>query len=68
MGKVMLRFDYNSDQTVLNPCTLTLKATTENTVKLPTNSNGRGLISKQELVPGVNLAVINYEKPWILYD
>ncbi|PNF14896.1 hypothetical protein B7P43_G05140 [Cryptotermes secundus] len=35
---------------------ITLKARTENLVRLPTPSKGQGLISKKELIPGVYLA------------
>jgi hypothetical protein len=37
-------------------CKLTLKARSENIVKLPTKSLGHRLISKKKLMPGVYLA------------
>ena len=55
MGDVV-KFDPTPDRANTENCKLTLKARSENTVKLPTNSLGHGLISKKELMPGVYLA------------
>jgi hypothetical protein len=37
-------------------CRLTLRARTENIVRVPTNYKGLGLLAKNEILPGVNLA------------
>jgi len=56
MGNVVVKFDPKLDKTDADTCKLTLKARSENIVKLPTKSMGHGLISKRELIPGVYLA------------
>lgn len=56
MGDVVVRFDPKPDKINGDNCKLTLKARSENIVKLPTKSMGHGLISKRELIPGVYLA------------
>ena len=38
------------------PCRLTLQARTENTVNVPTNYKGLGLLHKNELLTGIYLA------------
>jgi len=55
-GDVVVRFDPKPDKINGENCKLTLKARSENIVKLPTKSMGHGLISKRELIPGVYLA------------
>jgi len=56
MGDVVVKFDPKPDKVNSENCKLTLKARSENIVKLPTKSLGHGLISKRELMPGVYLA------------
>jgi hypothetical protein len=56
MGHVIVKFDPKPDEDNSENCKLTLKARSENIVKLPTKSLGHGLISKKELMPGVYLA------------
>jgi hypothetical protein len=51
-----VRFDPKPDKINGENCKLTLKARSENIVKLPTTSMGHGLINKRELIPGVYLA------------
>ena len=43
-NEVVVNFDPKSSANKTEPCTLTLKARTENIVGLPTFSNGMGLI------------------------
>jgi hypothetical protein len=56
MEDVVVRFDPKPDKINGDNCKLTLKARSENIVKLPTKSMGHGLISKRKLTPGVYLA------------
>jgi len=56
MGDVVVKFDPKPDKANSKNCKLTLKARSENIVKLPTKSLGHGLTSKKELIPGVYLA------------
>ena len=56
MGDVVGKFDLKSATANSGNCKLTLKARSENIVKLSTKSLGYGLISKKELMPGVYLA------------
>ena len=51
-----MRFDPKPDKINGDNCKLTLKARSENIVKLPSKSMGHGLISKRELIPGVYLS------------
>jgi hypothetical protein len=52
-NEVVVNFDSRPSEIRTEPCKLTLKARTENIV---TNSKGFGLISKNELLPGLYLA------------
>ena len=51
-----MKFGPKPDKISSENCKLTLKARSENIVKLPTKSLGHGLISKRELIPGIYLA------------
>lgn len=55
-NEVVVNFDPRPSEIRAEPCKLTLKARTENVVRVPTTSKGFGLISKSELLPGVYLA------------
>jgi hypothetical protein len=55
VGDVVVKFDPKPDTINSENCKLTLKARSENIVKLTTKSLGHGLISKRELIPGVYL-------------
>ena len=56
MGELTMNFDDENDKTINVAHKLTLKTRTENMARLTTKSKGRGLISKQEIIPGVYLA------------
>jgi len=54
--EVVVGFDTKSGSIKKEPCRLTLKARSEHIISVPTDSEGVGLFSKQEIVPGVYLA------------
>jgi hypothetical protein len=56
MGDVVVKFDPKPDRAHSKDCKLTLRARSENIVKLPSESLGDGLISKRRIMPGVFLA------------
>ena len=56
MVDVVVKFDPRPDKISSENCKLTLKARSDNIVKLPTKSMGHGLISQKELIPGIYLA------------
>ena len=56
MGNVVVKLDSKSFTANIGNCKLSLKARSENIVKLPNKSVGHGLTSKKELMPGVYLA------------
>jgi hypothetical protein len=56
MGNVVVKLDPKSATANSRNCKLSLKARSENIMKLPTKSVGHGLTSKKELMPGVYLA------------
>ena len=53
--EVLVNLDVKPCVNKTEPCRLTLKARTENIVKVPTNYKGLGLLGKHEL-PGIYLA------------
>jgi predicted transcriptional regulator len=56
MGEVVMDFDDEPNEMTDVKHVLTLKSRAESIVCLPTKSNGVGVISKREIVPGVYLA------------
>jgi hypothetical protein len=56
MGDVVMKFDSKPDKAKRQNCKLTLKARSENIVKVSTKSLGHGLITKREIIPGIYLA------------
>jgi hypothetical protein len=56
IGNTVIKFDPAYNETEMKIDKLTLKARSENLVKLHTPSKGIGLISKQEISPGIYLA------------
>jgi hypothetical protein len=54
--EVVVNFDPKTGVNKTEPCRLTLKARTENIVRIATSSKGLGLLPKSELLPGVYLA------------
>ena len=56
MNEVIVNFDPKPRAIQTEPCRRTLRARTENVVRVPTTSKGLGLLPKNELVPGVFFA------------
>jgi hypothetical protein len=56
MDKNVIRFDPKLGTTEKEPCCLTLKARSQHTINVPTHSEGLGLLSVEEILPGVYLA------------
>jgi hypothetical protein len=56
MGEIVLQFDNKPDETIDSTRLLTLNSRTESIVRLLTKSSGFGIITKEELGPGVYLA------------
>jgi hypothetical protein len=56
MGDVVVKFGPKPDKISSEICKLTLKARSENIVKLPNKSLGHLLISKREIIPRIYLA------------
>ena len=55
-GEIVVKFDPKSCINKTETCRLTLRARTENIVRVPTNYKGLGLLVKNEILPGVYLA------------
>jgi hypothetical protein len=55
MGEIVMDFDEPDETADVNHI-LTLKSRAESIVRLPAKSNGIGIVSKREIVPGVYLA------------
>jgi hypothetical protein len=52
-NEIVVNFDPKPSANKTEPCRLTLKARTENIVRIPTSSKGLELLPKSEILPGV---------------
>jgi len=55
-GEIVVNFHLKPSINKTEPCRLTLRARTENIVRVPTNYKGLGFLAKNEILPGVYLA------------